>query len=209
MELHDAEQLAIRLMKEFGLASTWRFEFDNAKSRFGCCHRSQNLISLSRILTEKNVQAEVEDTIRHEIAHALCPPREGHGEVWKAMCRRVGARPVRCYSSKVVDAPEGDWRATCGVCGKIHYKFRRPTRELWCADKECKRMSVPYVPGADRRLHPARKLVWRHKDAIEVVVSPDAKRAAVEAMKAQLRREQEMEQMKEQIADLEKKLGKN
>jgi predicted SprT family Zn-dependent metalloprotease len=219
VELHDAEQLAIRLMKEFGLASTWRFEFDNARRRFGCCHRSQNLISLSRILVEKNAQSEVEDTIRHEIAHALCPPREGHGEVWKAMCRKVGARPVRCYSSEVVDAPEGDWRATCGLCGKVHYKFRRPTRELWCADKECKRMPVPYIPGADRRLHPARKLVWRHKDAMypeHVVEIADlkgvnlgaSKRAALDAMKEKLRKDQKMQEMKDRIAQLEQELNK-
>ena len=176
-------------MKEFGIASTWRFEFDNARRRFGCCHRHQNLITLSREIVLRNGIEQVEDTIRHEIAHALCPPKEGHGYVWKQMCEKVGANPERCYDSELVDAPEGDWRATCGVCGKVHYKFRRPTRELWCADKKCKRMPVPYIPGADRRLHPARKLVWRHKDALpEVQPTPEARRAAIDFMKEQLRK---------------------
>lgn len=229
MELHDASALAIRLMKEFGLASTWRFEFDNAKRRFGCCHWHQKLITLSREIVLRNGLEQVEDTIRHEIAHALCPAREWHGELWKQMCGKVGANPQRCYDSEVVDAPKGDWQATCGVCGRVHTKFRRPKRELWCADKKCRRMMVPYVPGADRRLHPARKLVWQHKNAVDVYpqhvveladlkgvnlgVSPwvardERKKAALAAVKAQLQRQDEMETMKEKIAKLEKELGK-
>lgn len=207
MELRDAEQLAVELMKQFGIASTWRFEFDNAVRRFGCCHRSQNLITLSAELVKRNEQPKVEDTIRHEIAHALCPPREGHGEVWKAMCLKVGAKPERCYNDEV-DAPEGDWQARCNGCGKLHTKFRRPKRELWCGEKSCK-----HKHG---RLAPIQKLVWRHKNALDLVaasqptsvtVSPDARRAAIAAMKAQLSREQEMEEMKSRIAELESKLG--
>jgi hypothetical protein len=115
MKLHDAEQLAIRLMKEFGLASTWRFEFDNAKRRFGCCHRSQNLISLSRILVEKNTQSEVEDTIRHEIAHALCPPREG---------QRDNGGSIPTSPLQVFDAT---WDEAKPFIEKWHYSHLMPT----------------------------------------------------------------------------------
>lgn len=117
MELRDAEQLAVNLLKQFGLASAWRFEFDSAKRRFGCCHRSQRLITLSRELVLRNDQLQVEDTIRHEIAHALCPPRSGHGTAWTAMCKVTGARPERCYGEEVEDV-EGDWTASCLACGK-------------------------------------------------------------------------------------------
>jgi predicted SprT family Zn-dependent metalloprotease len=127
MQLADAEKLARELMAQFGLMSTqrrdgrlWEFEFDDAKRRFGCCHRSIYKITLSRELVQRNDQAEVEDCIRHEIAHALCEPRQGHGEAWKAMCKRTGAKPERCYNHEEVDAPKGDWSAKCNGCGLMH-----------------------------------------------------------------------------------------
>src|SRR5271168_4414451 len=134
MELVAAEKLARELMAQFGLfeqTPAWRFEFDDAKRRFGCCHRSvwQNKITLSRILVFRNDREQVEDTIRHEIAHALASPKGGHGLEWESMCKRTGAKPVRCYSYDDVDAPWGDWRATCNGCGRVHHKFRRPKRE--------------------------------------------------------------------------------
>lgn len=212
MELHEAEKLALELMAQFGLRfPAWQFEFDDARRRFGSCRRwglwlddavlgktdGGGKITLSRELTLRNGREQVEDTVRHEIAHALCPPKAGHGSKWKAMCARTGANPERCYDSEEVDAPRGDWSATCGVCKKTHYRLRKPTRDMWCADKECKRMPVPYTPDMlgdspvrafgqmSRGFHPLRKLVWRHKDAIEP--SAEARRAAVESMKARLR----------------------
>jgi hypothetical protein len=204
MQLADAEKLALELMGQFGLLPRWKFEFDDAVRRFGCCHRkglyrfgstdelaAGGKITLSRALVLRNERADVEDTIRHEIAHALCPPKAGHGPLWKSMCKRTGAKPERCYDHEEVDAPEGDWSATCGVCGVVHYKFRRPKRELWCGRKECKAMMVPYIPGLNGGLHPLRKLVFKHKNAIDLTPAPTPsaaeRRAAIEAMKAQLR----------------------
>lgn len=230
MELHAAEQLALRLMREFGLMASdeemqavldhgiktlrqfnrvqnnWRFEFDNARRRFGCCHRRDKKITLSREIVRRNDQKEVEDTIRHEIAHALCPPRCGHGAEWERMCLKTGANPKRCYDSEVVDAPKGDWRATCGACGTEHTKFRRTRRELYCAAPECLRKNG--------RRTPEQKLMWRHKNArfdptayatqvlgvqaisaAHLTVTTEAKRAGVEYIKEQLRKEREMQQM--------------
>jgi predicted SprT family Zn-dependent metalloprotease len=190
MILADAEKLALELMRQFGLTN-WRFEFDDAKRRFGVCHRGGSKIGLSRELTLLNEQGKVEDTIRHEIAHALCPPRSGHGPAWKAMCLRTGAKPERCYSEEV-DAPKGDWQATCRACGRQYTKFRRPKGNLFCADKKCRTKLLPYVESADGftsgRFHPERRLVWRHKDALpEAAPNPEARRKAVEAMKARLK----------------------
>jgi predicted SprT family Zn-dependent metalloprotease len=193
MILADAEKLARELMTQFGLMSTqrrdgWRFEFDDAKRSFGCCHRSIYKITLSREITLRNEQPEVEDCIRHEIAHALCEPRQGHGVAWKTMCKRTGAKPVRCYNHETVDAPKGDWQATCKVCGHLYHKFRRPKRDLWCGDKKCKSILLPYIPGSTGRWHPQRKLEFRHKNALpEATPNPEARRKAVETVKARLK----------------------
>lgn len=172
MNLHAAEKLALDLMAEFKLMDrfghmydadhqNWHFGFDNAKRRFGCCHSHRKLITLSRILVARNEQPEVEDCIRHEIAHALVGHKAGHGSEWKRMCARTGANPERCYDSEVVDAPEGNWQATCNGCGRSYTKFRRPNRDLWCSSKDCKRKN-------GGRLLPIQHLVWRHKDALTV-----------------------------------------
>ena len=101
----DARQLAWDLMRRHGLAeSGWRFEFDHARRRFGCCNYTRKTISLSKPLTLLNAEPEVRDTLLHEIAHALCPG-DGHGARWRATCHRIGARPKRCYTDAAVVSP--------------------------------------------------------------------------------------------------------
>ena len=105
MHPHDARTLAWDLMRLYGLADAgWRFRFDHARRRFGRCDYTNRRITLSRPLTLLNAEPEVRDTVLHEIAHALCPG-DGHGPRWKAKCREIGARPVRCYSDATVLSP--------------------------------------------------------------------------------------------------------
>lgn len=103
MDPHAARQLAVELLQRHGL-SDWSFAFDHARRRFGSCRPSQKLVTLSKWLTFLNGPDEVRETILHEIAHALTPG-DGHGPRWKAACLRVGAKPVRCYDAKAVNAP--------------------------------------------------------------------------------------------------------
>ena len=189
MDLLAAQELALKLMREFDLLPNWTFEFDNARRRFGCCHRNRNYgiegggrITLSRELVLRNEQPQVEDVIRHEIAHALLPPKKGHGAEWKAMCKVTGANPERCYDSEEVDTVEGDYVATCAGCGTKYNRFRRPRGEWWCSDKNCRRQH------GDRQ--DIQKLEFRHKDAPVPVTfhtaSDEAKKAAIAHMKQML-----------------------
>lgn len=95
MDLGAAQTLARQLMDQHGLAG-WSFAWDRARRRFGSCNAHRRRITLSMYLTRLNDEAEVRDTILHEVAHALAPG-DGHGRRWKAACQRVGARPERCY----------------------------------------------------------------------------------------------------------------
>src|SRR5689334_24415568 len=97
MDLMSAARLARELLDRFGLRS-WRFRFDRAVRRFGCCHYTTATITLSAPLTVLNSEAEVRDTLLHEIAHAVAGKAAGHGPEWKKYAAAVGAKPERCYS---------------------------------------------------------------------------------------------------------------
>ncbi|HEY2587403.1 MAG TPA: SprT-like domain-containing protein [Tepidisphaeraceae bacterium] len=135
-------------MAQHGLAG-WSFRFDHAKRRFGSCQHRERTITLSRPLVLLNDVAEVRDTILHEIAHALTPG-DGHGPKWRAACRRVGARPVRCYSDHTVRSPArppAPYRLGCGRCD-WWVERRRRTRTRYI----CRRCSGPLtyrelIPG--------------------------------------------------------------
>lgn len=71
----------------------WSFGWSRAKSAFGYCKYGPKRIELSKFLTKTRSHKEIENTIRHEIAHALAGPKAGHGPQWRAMARKVGANP--------------------------------------------------------------------------------------------------------------------
>ena len=123
MDLKDAEALAYALMQEFGL-SDWKFKFDSSVRRFGACFYRRRTITLSRKLTELNSSKQVEDTIRHEIAHALAGPRNGHNDEWRATAVACGARPERCYNLEVVQPPR-KYRGVCPGCSTVIDANRR------------------------------------------------------------------------------------
>lgn len=138
VDLEDAWTLAQRLMREHGLVG-WRFEFDRAKRRAGICRHQQRVIGLSGPITRLHPEAEVRDTILHEIAHALAGPRAGHGPRWVATARRIGCSGERCVSE---DVPQltGAW---VGVCPRGHEvdRHRRPERVLLCG--RCRNAANP------------------------------------------------------------------
>lgn len=115
MDVTDAVALGEELLGEFGLFS-WAIALDRSKVRFGQCRYGQHTIGLSKALVELNPRDEVEDVIRHEIAHALIGPGHGHGRVWKLKCIEVGARPERCYDSNKVARPPRRYTLQCPDC---------------------------------------------------------------------------------------------
>lgn len=148
MNLHKAIDLAVELMIKHNIYQQgWRFEFDNAKRRFGRCRYRSKTITLSRYLTELNSEEKVKDTILHEIAHALCP-QEGHSEVWRRKAIEIGCNGNRCYNPKEVETVKGTYTATCVGCNYTHSRFRKTNKMQSCG----------YCSGS--RYNPAYKLNW-------------------------------------------------
>jgi predicted SprT family Zn-dependent metalloprotease len=127
-KLEWARNLALELMAAYGL-NGWGFRFNRRMRQVGLCwfptQDRPGRIELSAPFVEWNDAAAVEDTIRHEIAHALAGPFARHGPEWVRMCRITGARPSR---SCKVRMPPGKWRATCPGCQAGCSRYRRPRR---------------------------------------------------------------------------------
>ena len=129
MTLAHAQHLAESLMQSHRLIQQgWRFQFDTAKRRFGCCNYTKKVISLSAPMTLINDDAQVTDTILHEIAHALVGYSHGHDSVWKAKCREIGCKDERCYTDQDTNIIAGKYQAVCGGCGQVHNRHKRPPR---------------------------------------------------------------------------------
>lgn len=130
MKINEANQLLNEKLFEFGLTEIgWKGQMDNAKRRFGYCAPRQKVISLSRPLTEVNSDAEVLDTILHEIAHALAYIKHGqdcgHDDRWKAICREIGARPEACFDGSEVNLPDSLWVLVHAETGEVFEGFQR------------------------------------------------------------------------------------
>ncbi|WP_139981520.1 SprT-like domain-containing protein [Nocardioides litoris] len=129
MDLRDAFALAEDLLAHHGL-DDWTVAYDGAKRRAGICRFGPKVLGLSAPLTALHSEADVRDTILHEIAHALAGPRHGHDEVWRAVAVRIGCSGERCVSP---DAPavEPPWLGTCAA-GHTTGRHRRPERVVTC-----------------------------------------------------------------------------
>ena len=126
--LVEVDDLARRLIAEQqddgSLGKGWRFGFDLAPARAGVCHYSPKRICLSVTFCQRAAPSEVEDTILHEIAHAIVGPRHNHDAVWKAAAQRIGCTGDRCHR---VEHTAARWVGECG-CGGRWFRHRLQRR---------------------------------------------------------------------------------
>jgi predicted SprT family Zn-dependent metalloprotease len=133
MDLYKAQQLAVNLMDKHNLFEKgWRFSFDTARRRFGCCNYSYKQITLSKALVLVNDEARVKNTILHEIAHAIVGRGHGHNNVWKRKAIEIGCDGKRCYTTQNTIVPEAKYIAVCGTCGHKHKKHRLSRKTSAC-----------------------------------------------------------------------------
>lgn len=98
--LNAVAAMARRTMDAHGLAD-WTLAFVESGRRLGDCSFRDRVIRIARGHALDGSDEQIRDTVLHEIAHALAGPLAGHGPLWKAAARRIGATPrARAYESE-------------------------------------------------------------------------------------------------------------
>lgn len=122
--LADVETLARRLIERHqarsGLGADWTFGFDLCTVRGGVCRHRERRIDLSVSFCQRATRAEIEDTLLHEIAHAIVGYEHRHDAVWKAKARAIGCTAERCHQ---VTHTVARWLGECG-CGQRWFRQR-------------------------------------------------------------------------------------
>lgn len=144
MDLERAEYLAKHYMMQYGLTQKgWAFGFNTRKRSLGVCKYGRRgtpgRIELTGPWVETAEEHDVVDTIKHECAHALVGPGNGHNEVWKAMCRKIGCTPSARADEDVsgeMDTSGAKFFAQCGSCEQKFHMFRKP-KHLKAVCKKC------------------------------------------------------------------------
>ena len=147
MEVTRALATGRRLLREHGLDG-WTIVADRAKMRAGVCRYSRRQIGISAPLTLLHDEAEVLDTILHEIAHALVGPHHGHDAVWRAKAREIGSSGRQYVSPDAPRVPK-DWVGRCPA-GHEKSRHRGPTRLMSCG--QC-----------SKRFDPVHLFTWTYK----------------------------------------------
>ena len=118
MDLQNAKNLALTFMAMHKvIAMGYTFSFSNSRRAAGYCKYTTKQIQLSKHLTALADEADVIDTILHEIAHALCP-QHGHDHVWQRTAIAIGCNGKRCYGG------DGDNKESLVVAYKLVAKYK-------------------------------------------------------------------------------------
>jgi hypothetical protein len=126
----EVEYLCRKHLIANGLAA-WRIQWSNSRRTAGSCTHSARLIKLSLPVMSLWTVERCEQTILHEIAHALTPG-DHHGYLWAAKCRELGIKPTRCWGQEGEARPPMKFK---GVCPKGHVAgmMRMPSSERSCS----------------------------------------------------------------------------
>ena len=139
--LADVEHLARRLFAQHrtrsGLDADWTFGFDLSTVRAGVCRYRERRIDLSVSYCLRAARAEIENTLLHEIAHAVVGVEHGHDAVWQDKARELGCTAERCHDLTHTAAR---W---VGVCGRGRRWFRQRLSRSLRRGATCKACGRP------------------------------------------------------------------
>ena len=125
-----ATKLASDLLEEYNLPF-WTFGFNTNKSRLGVCRYRKKSVEVSAFFIKWGIPWDkLQDTIRHEVAHAVANARygaTGHGRDWKSVAIELGASPTsRGDSQTILPDSAFRWIVQCDSCNSRVRYHRKP-----------------------------------------------------------------------------------
>jgi predicted SprT family Zn-dependent metalloprotease len=114
----------------------WSFQFDYGTRRAGSCQYDKHIITMSYDYAKQASDEEIQDTLLHEIAHALVGKKHNHDRVWRAKALEIGCSGNRCHDRQftppryIMKCANGCWVATAErrrrnlVCKRCHAKIQ-------------------------------------------------------------------------------------
>lgn len=116
----------------------WTWGYSKRKKSLGTAHLSRKRITISKVLLERNLQTNpkaFEDTIRHEIAHAIdyiIRGKSDHSYAWQRVAVALGAIAKR--GTKKIESVPYKWTGTCPNCSKVvkRHKLTRSSKGGAC-----------------------------------------------------------------------------
>jgi predicted SprT family Zn-dependent metalloprotease len=114
----------------------WTFKFSKSKRFLGRCYYFKKTIEITIWHVFGSRESQINDTIRHEIAHALVGPFvKSHGIEWKWAAAKLGAFPRACSYTQI--DVEYKYEAKCPNCGKVFKRHRKLRKNKWSYHKQC------------------------------------------------------------------------
>jgi predicted SprT family Zn-dependent metalloprotease len=127
MDITEVIHLAQTLLEQHNLVPHWRFEFSRSKTVLGKCNFRKQIIYVSKSLAEINDRDRTENTLKHEIAHALAGAWHGHNRVWRQIALNIGCDGKICASQSEIKLCPKNAIGTCGACGYEIKRYRKMT----------------------------------------------------------------------------------
>lgn len=124
------------VLKYSHLAKSWTLNFRRlAKNRLGQCNYTRKAIEINTDYLEINGLDQAQDTLKHEVAHAVVYEKyrstdiwksiRPHGRQWKEIAIDIGAVPRRC-SKIILKKPKLNYWLHCPVHGVVDSWIKRP-----------------------------------------------------------------------------------
>lgn len=140
-KINEIYALAYKLMREHGLDKEgWTFDLSQTQRRIGDCYYDKKLIRFSINYLLKSSDAQIRDTILHEIAHALVGPDvKSHGYEWQYKAMQVGAEPYACdRTGRAISTSKPNYLMRCPSCDRQWERYRMRQRNLGSKCPDCK-----------------------------------------------------------------------
>lgn len=104
MDINEAHELAHSTMVEqFPALVGWKVEMNyRAKGRLGQCHYQRKALIFSALLIPHLSRAEFQNTVLHEVAHALTPGHK-HDAVWRRKFISLGGNGKAVSDNTIPD----------------------------------------------------------------------------------------------------------